>query len=291
MSINFSMLNSNRTIQSVFRSPTVLSKNKNANSIRNNMLNVMSRMGSERLSFYHSNRNNLTALLDAVNFFHGAVNADNSSDGFFSFGNDGQGQVIPKKAIARICTDSLPKLQAVSNSLCLSSNTYYSYKAIDGKYYACAFNGEVICRSFSEEILGNDKDNVAAECRGNTALTMSILSNLANYSVGGLHMLERSVVKNCLANLGITPGEFSISVDGLQRKYYMGENGSIYTEERALDIVNMYNSNTWLKGRAVGDKITVFGKEYEIQEDGHIHVPAKDFWVNEKCDYGSYDMM
>lgn len=67
-------------------------------------------------------------------------------------------------------------------------------------------------------MLGNDRDNVSPECRGNTATTMSVISSLAKGSVGGLHMLGRETVKNVLANVGITPGKFRVSVDG-QEKY------------------------------------------------------------------------
>ena len=108
-------------------------------------------------------------------------------------------------------------------------SSYYSYTAIDGNAYACAFNGKTISRAFSESVLGNDRDNVSPECRGNTATTMSVISSLAKGSVGGLHMLGRETVKNVLANVGITPGKFRVSVDGQEKVYYMADDGEIYT--------------------------------------------------------------
>ena len=60
----------------------------------------------------------------------------------------------------------------------------------------------------------------------------------------------------------------------------------IYTKKRALDRIDMYNKNTWLNNQSVGDKIMVFGREYPIGEDGHIHVPTEDFWTSGRCNYG-----
>lgn len=263
-------------------------KNKNAEKSEN-LLSVI-QISGERISFYEQNKKNTNTLLNSINFYDGALNADGgtSINGYFSFGSDGRGQVIPKSAIPRINVSSLSALYATGNKLRLSSNNYYAYKALDGKSYACAFNGKVISRAFSEAILGDDKTNVKTECRGNTALTMSIISSLSQGSVGGLEIFERSSVKEKLGNIGIESGEFQIEVDGKEKTYYLGEDGSVYTKERADEIVNMYNSNTWLKGRNVGDKILVFGKEYEIDNTGHINVPTEGYWNNEKCNYGTW---
>ena len=203
---------------------------------------------------------NLT-IIDAINFHNGAVNADDYTitNGNFSFGSDGHGQVIPMSSVPRINTAALEKLYASGNTLSLSSNTYYSYKAIDGNSYSCAFNGRVIQRAFSEAILGDDRNNVSAACRGNTTTTMSIVSSLARGSVGDLHMLDRSSVKEELGNVGIEPGEFKLTLDGETKTYYLGENGEVFTQKRAQEIVEMYNSNIWLKNRNVGDKILAFG--------------------------------
>ncbi len=243
-------------------------------------------INNERLSYYSENINSTQTLLDAINFHQGYVAADTNSQGYFSFSADGSGQAIPMSALNRIDVSSLNKLYSSNNSLNLSSNSYYSYTAVDGNSYACAFNGSTICRAFTESILGDDMNNVSKECRGNTVNTMSILSSLASGSVGGLHMFERETVKDCLANIGIESGEFNITVDGDTKTYYLGEDGSIYTQERAQKIVAMYNSQSWLNGREVGDKIMVFGKEYEIDEKGYLNVPTTDFWENENCSYG-----
>lgn len=251
---------------------------------KRNPLNCLVNINKERLSYYNFNKSNSKTLLDTINFFDGVVSADTNPNGYFYFGNGVGTQAIPQSAVARINTATLPTLKAKGNTLSLKSNSYYSYKATDGKAYACAFNGKVIHRAFSESILGNDMKNVNKECRGNTVTTMSVISDLVQGSIYGL---DRETVKKALANVGIMPGKFNISVDGQNKTYYMNDDGQIYTEKSAKDTVAMYNRNIWLKNQSAGDKIMVFGKEYTIGEDGHIHVPEENFWVNGKCNYGN----
>lgn len=51
-------------------------------------------------------------------------------------------------------------------------------------------------------------------------------------------MLGRETVKNVLANVGITPGKFRVSVDGQEKVYYMADDGEIYTEkERWIGLI------------------------------------------------------
>lgn len=58
------------------------------------------------------------------------------------------------------------------------------------------------------------------------------------------------------------------------------ENGKVITEKVALELVDRYNRMNFLKNHSVGDEVTVFGRKYKIDEDGHIHVPTEDFWVS-----------
>ena len=138
---------------------------------RKNLLNYLVNVSGERLTFYNQNRSSSNTLLDAINFFDEAVSADTSFNGYFYFGSE--------SAVPRINVNSISALAAKGNKLCLTSSSYYSYTAIDGNAYACAFNGKTISRAFSESVLGNDRDNVSPECRGNTATTMSVISSLA----------------------------------------------------------------------------------------------------------------
>lgn len=260
-----------------------LQKNNAAGS--RNLLDSLTNVSKQRLTFYEANKNNPNLLRDTVNFFDGSVTYGKGSNGFFYMGNDGKGQAIPQNAVSRIDVGSLAKLSAKANTICLSSKSYYAYKGIDGKEYACAFNGKTVCRARSEWMLGRCKENTTPECRGAMVLTMHVLSGLANGSTGVLHTMERATVKDSLANLGIKPGKFTISVDGAEKSYYLTEEGRVYTEKYARDVVDMYNKNTWLSGHSVGDTITVYGRDYPIGEDGHIHVPTEGFWSNEKCTY------
>lgn len=249
---------------------------------KRNLIDYLEISPSNRLSFYQANQANSKLLMDSINFSHAIVSADGDANGYFTIGKGGQ--KIPKSAIPRINTGELAPLYADGNHLCLNSNTYYAYKGNDGRSYACAFNGRVIHRAFTEAILGNDKDHVAVECRSETTLTMMFLSKLTKGETASLQLADnRKYVKQALGNVGIQPGQFSVAIDGERKTYYLGENGKLFTEKDVWKTIEMYNTNTWFRGHSVGDTLTVFGKAYTIGEDGHIHVPTEDFWVNETC--------
>ena len=80
-------------------------------------------------------------------------------------------------------------------------------------------------------------------------------------------------------------GDSSDILERTLKREVFEEEGRVYTEKYARDVVAMYNKNTWLSGHSVGDTITVYGRDYPIGEDGHIHVPTEGFWSNEKCTY------
>ncbi len=242
---------------------------------------VIFEMSSERLSFYKENYKDARALMDTINFAKCVVGA--CSDGYFHFGNDGMGQIIPKSAIPRINVASLEKIGAKNGVLNLTSNTYYAYKAIDGKSYALAFNGNNLKRAFTESVLGDDMNNVATECRGNTVTTTHVISALARGTIGDLFFINKKDIRKSLENVGIKPGEFSIVVDGKERKYYLGESGRVRTEADVKERIKVWNERMWLDPWEVWDKVTLFGKEYEIDETGHIHIQEDDFWYGEEC--------
>ena len=186
--LNF-LSNHNIVFQKQHRSNALLNMLRDANVKKINQSHMGYRSvhyKSQRLSFFNGNRDQTQKLLDAVNFSSGVVSADPDGSGYFEFGEDCLGQMIPTSAIKKINIQSLEKLYATNNKIQLKSNSYYSYKGIDGNSYVCAFNGSMISRAFSESILKNDMKNVSAECRGNTVSTMSILSDLAKGEVGGL---------------------------------------------------------------------------------------------------------
>ena len=237
---------------------------------------------SERLSFYHENKENPRVLLDAINFFDGICGFDTARN--FYFGDDGHGQIIPASAVPRIKTEVLPKLGAEGNKLCLSSKSYVSYTSKDGTTYACAFTGKSLSIAFTEDMLRSDRGNGATKDYKEMFTTTSVISGLIRESINGLYMFSGETVKDALANVGIKPGKFSISVDGEEKTYYLSEDGTVRTEKATLALVDRYNRFTYLHNHSVGDEVTVFGRKYKIGEDGHIHVPTENFWASGEFD-------
>lgn len=233
-----------------------------------------------RLSFYRENKKDTRTLLDTINFFEGGSNYGN---GYFALG-EGHAQVIPGEAIPRIKTESLPELKAAGNKLCLSSKTYLAYTSKGGTSYPCAFSGRGLGLAFTESMLGDYRNKGGFNDYKEMVNTTAIIGSLIRDGVNGLHMVSRKKVKDALANVGIKPGKFMISVDGKDRVYYLAEDGKVRSEKQALELVDRYNRFTYLHNHSVGDEVTVFGRKYKIDETGHIHVPTEDFWDSGEID-------
>ncbi len=235
---------------------------------------------SARLSFYRENKKDARTLLDTINFFEGGSNYGN---GYFALG-EGHAQVIPGEAIPRIKTESLPELKAAGNKLCLLSKTYLAYTSKGGTSYPCAFSGQGLGLAFTESMLGDYRNKGGFNDYKEMVNTTAIIGSLIRDGVNGLHMVSRKKVKDALANVGIKPGKFTISVDGKDRVYYLAEDGKVRSEKQALELVDRYNRFTYLHNHSVGDEVTVFGRKYKIDETGHIHVPTEDFWDSGEID-------
>lgn len=236
---------------------------------------------SARLSFYRENKKDARTLLDTINFFEGV--SGYNGNGYFHLGDE-HGQIIPGEAIPRIKTESLPELKAAGNKLCLSSKTYLAYTSKGGTSYPCAFSGRGLGLAFTESMLGDYRNKGGFNDYKEMVNTTAIIGSLIRDGVNGLHMVSRKKVKDALANVGIKPGKFTISVDGKDRVYYLAEDGKVRSEKQALELVDRYNRFTYLHNHSVGDEVTVFGRKYKIDETGHIHVPTEDFWDSGEID-------
>lgn len=194
---------------------------------RNQLHNNMFQMSQVRLSYYNMNKNNKDALLNTVNFYNGEVSADKNRNGYFTFGGDGKGQMIPKSAIPRINVNTIGKLQAKKNTLTLKTNTYYAFKSSDNRSYACAFDGKEIKRAYSEEVLADDRRWLSDGSRKYLTDTMKIVSGLAQGTLTDIASMDKAQVKKCLKSVGITEGQFTIQVNGKEKKYILAEDGGI----------------------------------------------------------------
>ena len=146
--------------------------------------------------------------------------------------------------------------------------------------FACAVGKQNLRLAYTESVFWFESGRGATKDYKEMFSTMSIIGGLIRHSINGLHGTPKADVRQALANVGIKPGKFSISVDGEERTYFLYEDGRVDTEKVALDLVDRYNRMNFLKGHSVGDEVTVFGRKYKIDEDGHIHVPTENFWVS-----------
>lgn len=244
-------------------------------------------INTEKLSYYFANKKDGQKLLDTINFTKAPVSTGylgSMNFKVFQFGTDEDGQCIPFNKVPRINTSSLDRLAAKDNNLVLKDDSYYSYKGKDGKSYAWAFSDGYIGRAFSEQVLNDDVNTVSAGTREDMDQTASVLSYMANGMGGEITRYTNSQIKESLNAVGITSGRFSVGTSDKSYTYYMGEKGEIFDENKIKETITSYNETDFKKaGYEQGDKVTVFGKEYTVDETGHIKVPDENYWENETC--------
>ncbi|AJA46870.1 hypothetical protein CPAST_c07700 [Clostridium pasteurianum DSM 525 = ATCC 6013] len=85
---------------------------------------------------------------------------------------------------------------------------------------------------------------------------------------------SKTEIKQMLGNVGIKPGWFEIKNDGKSNKFYMLDNGIIYPEYQVEDQRGGFNQRNWFKdGYTENSSFIVDGKEYKLDENGHLNIP------------------
>jgi hypothetical protein len=168
-------------------------------------------------------------------------------------------------------------LIANNNMLNLNKGSYYKLKINSGTtaIFTVSDNGN-IHMPFSE--LGLDSNLTLAQSDyGEISKTSRLLSSLAQdgsaflVRTGGYSNTE---IKDILNNVGIKPGWFQINSDGKSNKFYMLDNGLIYPEYQVEAERRGFNERNWFKdGYTRNSAFIVEGKEYKLDENGHLNIP------------------
>lgn len=90
-------------------------------------------------------------------------------------------------------------------------------------------------------------------------------------NTAGFNDLE---VKEMLGKVGIKPGWFEVKSDSKTNKFYLLDNGLIYPEYQVEAERRGFNIRNWFKDGYTRDSTFIIeGKEYKLDENGHLNVP------------------
>ncbi|MBD5525947.1 MAG: hypothetical protein HDR04_16310 [Lachnospiraceae bacterium] len=230
------------------------------------------------LSYYFNHYNDSRAILDAINFgenVYCGYNPEFKDYGILSFDYNGSRQVIPNYAVPKMNAGSLAGIQAVNNSLVLNNKSYYGWTASNGGRYTWTVNNGMIGYAQSEKLLAEDNSRIYEAEMGKAG---DILSALAQgRSLWGELYSRKEVLSTC-EKVGITPGFFSIDAGAGRHTYILQESGSVINVSKNI---TRWNNMNWIEiGYKEGDTFSIYGNEYAIDSNGHIHVSADDTFTS-----------
>ncbi|MCM1192559.1 MAG: hypothetical protein NC389_09020 [Acetatifactor muris] len=248
------------------------------------LMDKSANVSASELSFYFTNYNNPSTILDAINFGENVscgYNPNFKDYGVISFDYNGSSQVVPNYAVPKINTSTLSGIRAVNNSLVLNNKSYYSWTTSSGSRYTWAVNNEKIGWAASESLLAENTNQKGTNYKWEMRKAGNILTCLAQGK--DLWGYSRDEVLSTCEKVGITPGFFSIDAGAGKHTYILQESGKVTNVD--AEIKNLNNIN-WIEiGYKEGDTFSVYGKEYAVDSSGHINVSVGDAFTSTEIIY------
>ncbi|EPY2272910.1 hypothetical protein ACXAUS_001764 [Clostridium sporogenes] len=94
---------------------------------------------------------------------------------------------------------------------------------------------------------------------------------------------SKEEIKETLGSVGIKPGWFEVKSGSYSNKFYMLDDGDIYPAYQVEAERNGINESNWFKdGYTKDSKFILDGKEYKLDDEGHLHIPKGEGCVMEK---------
>ncbi|UZQ48603.1 hypothetical protein [Clostridium kluyveri] len=180
-------------------------------------------------------------------------------------------------SLKEIQGSDIKQLTASNNILELSEGSFYKLKTNSGTLaiYTVDNSGNIYM-PYSQ--LGLD-DNLTLPSSdyGEISKTSRLLSSLAKdktaflVRTGGYSDTE---IKEILNNVGITPRWFEIKSGSQSNKFYLLDNGLIYPEYQVEAERRGFNQSNWFEYGYTKDSVFIVeGKEYKLDENGHLNIP------------------
>lgn len=166
---------------------------------------------------------------------------------------------------------------AKDNVLDLRKGTYYKFQTSSNTTAILTVgDGGNVYMPFSELGLG-DNFTLPPSDYGEINKIRRLITSLAEdgsaflVNTAGFNELE---VKEMLGKVGIKPGWFEVKSDSKSNKFYLVDNGLIYPEYQVEAERRAFNKYNWFKdGYTRASTFIIEGKEYKLDENGHLNVP------------------
>ncbi|MFL0198244.1 hypothetical protein ACJDU8_22165 [Clostridium sp. WILCCON 0269] len=231
--------------------------------------------------YYNLRKKELELMQDINNSYKKKLNNSSSESTVDSISIDTGKQLIVNReqlsSITEIQGKNVEQFTANNNVLNLNEGSFYKLQTSSGTtaIFTVGDNGNVYM-PYSQ--LGLDENlTLAPSDYGEISKTSRLLSSLAQdktaflVRTGGYSNTE---IKEILNSVGIKPGWFEIKNGSQTNKFYLLDNGLIYPEYQVEAERRAFSQSNWFEdGYTSNSVFIVDGKEYKLDENGHLNIP------------------
>ena len=244
-------------------------------------------------SFYSLLNTNINPVLKNKNLLQSAIKLTNKNSPFLqsitdsvSFGAGKQFSINQKllSSISKINNKEIKPLNATNNVLSFDKGSFYKLQTKTGRtVILTGDNISSVYMPYSELNLGNDffLPSDYKEIDRVEKFFTYLSSDMSGYCVRSNYTKEET--KEMLADVGIKPGWLEVKNGPKSHRFYMLDDGTIYPEYQVEAHRGALNTENYFKEGYTKDSVFIIdGKEYKLDDNGHLHVPKGTACLMEK---------
>lgn len=176
--------------------------------------------------------------------------------------------------ITKVNNQEIKQLTANNNVLDFKTGSYYKTQTSSG-LTAIFTGGNSVYMPYSDLNLGTDFALAPSDYK-EIEKAEKLFTYLGSDKTGfcARTSYSNTEIKNMLGSVGIKPGFFEVKNDTKANKFYMLDDGTIYPEYQVEAHRQGFNQTNWFKdGYTKNSSFLIDGKEYKLDDNGHLNIP------------------
>ena len=177
-------------------------------------------------------------------------------------------------SITEVNNQEVIPLTATNNVLDFKTGAYYKTQTSSG-LTAILTGGNSVTMPYSELNLGDDFSLAPSDSKEIDKVE-KLFTYLGNDMSGycAYSSYSNTDIKDMLGSVGIKPGFFEIKNDTKSNEFYMTDNGTLYPKYDVDATRQALNTIDFSKEGYTKDSVfTIDGKDYKLDDNGHLDVP------------------
>jgi hypothetical protein len=178
-------------------------------------------------------------------------------------------------SVTEVNGQPVKQLTAENNTLTINKGAYYKFQTSEGSTVILTGDdkGNVY---MPYDDLNLDDDSFSPSDYGAIDKVEKFFtylsSDMSGYCVRINYSKEET--KDMLAKVGIKPGWFEVNTGSKSNEFYMLDDGTIYPEYQVEAHRGFFNNYNFFNDGYTKDSVFVIdGKDYKLDDTGHLHIP------------------